>query len=210
VDTTTADNGGTIIVDASARRWYRDTAQDQAISVHWFGARGDGTTNDTAAINAALAAAPGAVYFPAGSYSISSALAVSRTLSLSGDGRYASTLMTTSATADILNVTATADIFDLGFSSSATRTNGTYVNFSAAGATRSRLSRFWMLNGYLGVQISANDIIVDEGEILQWAATAGGIQINSGLALTISRLLGNRAQHQVPGSAFECLAVTIC
>jgi hypothetical protein len=50
-DTTSADNGGTIIVDASGRRWYRETG-GQPYSVKWFGAKGDDSTDDTAAFQA--------------------------------------------------------------------------------------------------------------------------------------------------------------
>jgi hypothetical protein len=52
-DTTSADNGGTIIVDASGRRWYRLTG-GAPTAVEWFGAVGNGTTDDTAAFQAAL------------------------------------------------------------------------------------------------------------------------------------------------------------
>ncbi|MFM0513097.1 glycosyl hydrolase family 28-related protein [Paraburkholderia sp. RL17-373-BIF-A] len=56
LDTTSADNGGSILVDALGRRcklvgnpdWY----------VEQFGAKGDGVADDTAAINAAIAALP--------------------------------------------------------------------------------------------------------------------------------------------------------
>jgi len=53
-DTTSADNGGTIIVDASNRRWKRSPAPFRAA---WFGTVTDGVTDDTAAWNAAIAAA---------------------------------------------------------------------------------------------------------------------------------------------------------
>jgi hypothetical protein len=53
-DTTSGDNGGTTIVDGSSRRWKRQ--HDGWILADWFGAKGDGTTNDTAALNAWSAA----------------------------------------------------------------------------------------------------------------------------------------------------------
>jgi hypothetical protein len=51
-DTTTADNGGTVIVDVAGNRWKRQWSG--AVNVKWFGARGNGTTNDAAAIQAAI------------------------------------------------------------------------------------------------------------------------------------------------------------
>jgi hypothetical protein len=49
-DVTSADNGGTIIVDGSGRRWLR--LYSGAVNVIWFGAAGDGVTDDTAALQA--------------------------------------------------------------------------------------------------------------------------------------------------------------
>ena len=67
-DTTSADNGGTIIVDSVGRRWYRLTS-GTTYSVLWFGAKGDGTTDDTTSIYAAFTAAAGRVLaFPPGTY----------------------------------------------------------------------------------------------------------------------------------------------
>lgn len=53
-DTTSADNGGTIIVDASGRRWKRFHAPG-VVNVAWFGVDVLGVTDATTAVNAALA-----------------------------------------------------------------------------------------------------------------------------------------------------------
>jgi|GEM_PF-4082870 hypothetical protein len=71
-DTSSADNGGTIIVDASGHRYYRADAGN--VNVRWFGAKGDGVSNDTTAIQAADTYARsfgGTVFFPAGTYMVS-------------------------------------------------------------------------------------------------------------------------------------------
>jgi hypothetical protein len=62
-------NGGTIINDASGRSWYRQTDGFQW-SIRWFGAKLDGTTDDTAAwtniLRAARLAGNPAIYHPGG------------------------------------------------------------------------------------------------------------------------------------------------
>ena len=65
-DTTSADNGGTIIVDAGGRRYYRDLGPDKTVvSALQFGARGDNSTDDTTALRAALATTL-SVFLPGG------------------------------------------------------------------------------------------------------------------------------------------------
>lgn len=77
-DTISADNGGTVIVDAGGRRWKRLFAGH--VNVKWFDAVGDGVTDNTPAFDAATAAikavslpggaTPPALIVPAGIYNI--------------------------------------------------------------------------------------------------------------------------------------------
>jgi hypothetical protein len=60
----TADNGGTVIVDGSGRHWHLQNLGAR-VSVKQFGAKGDGATDDTAAIIACITACTD-IYFPGG------------------------------------------------------------------------------------------------------------------------------------------------
>jgi hypothetical protein len=72
-DATSADNGGTLIVDAAGRRWKRLFVGP--LSVLWFGADRTGIADSTSAINAALLASVGLVLvFDPGTYSVDGTL----------------------------------------------------------------------------------------------------------------------------------------
>lgn len=103
-DTTSSDNGGTIIVDAAGNRWYRESNGAPVINVKQFGAKGAGSSHDdTAAIQAAVTYAISAyttngiqatVYFPTptSAYYVTSPInctssSVSYGLSFRGDGK---------------------------------------------------------------------------------------------------------------------------
>lgn len=68
-DTTSADNEGTILVSTSGARFKR--IYDGVIHLNWFGAKGDGTTDDTQAIIAADIAADGDLVKYTGTYKYS-------------------------------------------------------------------------------------------------------------------------------------------
>lgn len=85
---TTAD-GGTVLGQAGVGRWHR--LYNGSIDATWFGAVGDGVTNDMSALRAASAAIPdgGALYIPAGDYAVSgflSALVPPSNSTIFGDG----------------------------------------------------------------------------------------------------------------------------
>jgi len=100
-DTTSADNTGTIIVDqVGGKRWKRDFKG--GMNVKWFGAKGDGATDDTVAIQAAINALSSYsqpsvtgsyygisdhLYIPYGRYVISSSLTASNSyIRIKGEG----------------------------------------------------------------------------------------------------------------------------
>lgn len=69
-DTTSADNGGTIIVSGNGKRWKR--VYDGVPLVSWFGAVGDGETNDDAPVKNTLLATGKAALQPGKRYKITS------------------------------------------------------------------------------------------------------------------------------------------
>lgn len=98
-DTTSADNGGTIIVDGSSRRWYRQGTNVTLWSVKWFGAKGNTVinattgavtsgTDDTTAIQNAITACTAAqrtLLIPGGHYRISASFTLTRGVRITGD-----------------------------------------------------------------------------------------------------------------------------
>ena len=89
-DTATADNTGTVLVSAAGARFKR--VYDDAVSIKWFGAKGDGVTDDTRASQQCFDAAKSAtVYIPEGTYNITSTIVVPELTSIRGSG-YASQL----------------------------------------------------------------------------------------------------------------------
>lgn len=66
-DTTSSDNTGTILVTSDGKRIKRVYVNEA--SVKWFGAKGDGITDDTSNINLALNSVS-SVFFPVGNYQV--------------------------------------------------------------------------------------------------------------------------------------------
>jgi hypothetical protein len=95
------DNGGTIIAPtAGSGRWKR--IYSGAVNVRWFGAKGDGVTDDTAAIGSAITAIKD-VYIPIGTYKVSSTITIPDKGSITGDGRDQSILLAASISGAVLD-----------------------------------------------------------------------------------------------------------
>ncbi|RPE39734.1 lysophospholipase L1-like esterase [Streptomyces sp. Ag109_O5-1] len=118
---------------------YATTSTLDWFNVKSYGAKGNGSTLDDTAVQAAQAAAAaagGVVYFPAGTYNLSSALTVSNKVAYVGDGDTVSIIKQTSTSAnvftgtDVQNVT----IADLGITGPGSGT-GTGVKFALVSNT---------------------------------------------------------------------------
>ena len=158
-DTTTADNGGTVIVDAIGQRWHRDI-EGPDVYVGWFGADMTGATDSTAAFQAALnyaAALNGSVLLPTGTLQISSVTvnAQYKNLASRGAGKGATNISTTSTTANVLTLTVNyLDIFDLAITASVNRTAGAHL---ASTANVSTLSNVVFDKFYIGLAGTDNE-----------------------------------------------------
>lgn len=125
-DTTSLDNGGTIIVDAANRRWYRDYTGD--VSVRWFGAKADGVSDDHTAIQTALNTTPG-VYVPSGNYLIKSTLNIGKGgQNLYGDASTDTTILVYQSNTNIPAITCTDNISNFFLSHLTIDRQGTAVS----------------------------------------------------------------------------------
>lgn len=104
----------------------------ESLSVKDFNAKGDGTTDDTTALIAAIAAmsSGGTLNIPAGTYLVAQTLTISTAnITLRGDGQTASIIKNTSATGDCLTISniAGTTIEGVGIANSATSTGSGIV-----------------------------------------------------------------------------------
>ena len=92
----TADNAGTVIIPNSAPgagRWNRVIDQLIGYNVKWFGAKGDGVADDTAAVQACLTAG-GHIWLPPGTY-LCGALTCAKRIFMHGAGAWQSIIRST-------------------------------------------------------------------------------------------------------------------
>lgn len=107
-------------------------------NVRAYGAVGDGSTNDTSAINSAIAAlvaaGGGVLYFPKGTYSTTGGHTLSVACSVVGQGLAVTGLTTTGGTATVFSVTSdSVTIRDLSISHLGTSTAGSGIAITSNG-----------------------------------------------------------------------------
>jgi hypothetical protein len=209
--TTTTFVPGTIIESS----WLNDVntmTYKSFINVKTYGALGDGSTDDTAAIQAALDAAAaadgGEVFFPAGIYMVTTGLSLATGCSMRGGNPRTTELKTTSLTGDVLTLAgSSASVYGLGFTCASMRTAGRYISMSAA-ARDNVIEDFILTNAFIGIEVGtagAGVVIthINKGEIFGIAPTDGvGIKISGGNDTYIS----NMVITSTAGALTECKA----
>lgn len=168
---------------------------DQPISVSDFGADPTGVADSTTAIQNAInfLTSGGIVYFPRGTYKFS-ALNVTAGVVLRGEAPYASVLLCSTTTGDVITLAVSAKIEDLKLTSSAARTAGRNIVITANGSSVRRVE---MLNYYIGVDVNgssgvATNAMLSDISFSSPSLTTGGCMIlGSNYAnLTIDKVVG--------------------
>jgi hypothetical protein len=131
----------------------------ETVSALDFGADSTGATDSTAAIQAAINAVQltgGTVYFPAGTYKISSALTISSGfVSLVGSGRLSTLITTTSTTANILTISTSyvqVNNMSLTGPGAAVSTAGTAI--SATNCQGGSFTNLYIANVFSGILLN--------------------------------------------------------
>lgn len=136
---------------------------EETVSVKDFGAVGNGTTDDTTAIQAAinsLSATGGIVYFPTGTYKISALLSTpSGNITLQGNGTEASIINQTNLSVGIFSDNGNVFVFIklLAFRYIGTPTSSS-IAISMNGA-QSGGSFFQVRNAYIGININSGNTL---------------------------------------------------
>ena len=162
--------------DATAKASGKMSKGELVINVRDYGATGNGTTDDTAAIQSAITAASsgGVVYFPSGTFKVVGTVSVAKPLTLTGPG-----VLYKSSTGSALLDVSSSDVTLRGLTlqnigTSGTAVDGTYAVYVHGPTYSSPLS----------------DIVIENCRIIDWA--------HSGIwAVNVTRMLvrGNRIRN---------------
>lgn len=165
----------------------------EIVNVVDFGADRTGASDATGSINAALTRLPstgGCIWFPPGTYQVSSAISIGKNNVWIAGIPNASIIRTSSSSADIFSITGGfGGVYGLSFTSSVTRNAGHYISVVSP-ATRVRLEKLRMENAFVGTYINnVSSLTIDDTFILNCIPGAGvGVYIDGGFDLRITKL----------------------
>ncbi len=173
-------------------------------NVQAYGAKGDGSTDDTTAINAAITAllaytsglTNGTLYFPAGTYLITAALAISiattMTVTVKGDGKFSSIIYQTTSAKNGLSITlaqtaghvaaSVVEVCDLGFTTNTTADTAVFITY---GGTSTVSTEYQCGVSVHDINIGTNP--VGYSNTLGWT---NGVYINNPWKVQLSRING--------------------
>ncbi|MGV1856181.1 glycosyl hydrolase family 28-related protein [Rhizobium rhizogenes] len=146
-------------IAATAGAWVRVFVGQ--VSVKWFGAVGDGSANDTAAINAAIAMAKH-IFFPAGTYKTTSVITIAATgYTLQGAGKNVTTIAPAFASGDCFTIGSVAGIDSVAIRGmtikpTVTKTSGAAIRLIEI-ANLITLDDIYIYGGYNGIAFEANN-----------------------------------------------------
>jgi hypothetical protein len=163
------------------------------VNVKDLGAAGDGTTDDSAAAQAAVeqaAAAGRPVYFPAGTYLITSPIRTTVRLKVFGDGMWASTILLTGPAGFVDTDTRAAglEVEDLAFDSDGVQRPAFYINGSFLRDFTFRRVRFTNLAGPIAAPAAVQVIGLGDGVFVdclwhnpaKYAGFGTGVRVENG------------------------------
>lgn len=149
-----------------------------------FNAAGDGVTDDTAAIQAAINAVQGTtegLYFPHGTYLVSGTLSITAAIHIFGAGRFATAITWASTTLNVFNVASNNQVYfaEMTLLGPSGSTAGAAITV-AGSSTQNTLSIFRDLGFSLGfnsiVFTAAQQWVIDSCDFLAFAGIAVTIQ----------------------------------
>lgn len=194
---------------------------DPWIDVRAYGAVGDGVTDDTGAIQAALNAVAftgGRVYLPFGTYKVSSTLTISNSTELFGVGGNGSIISATSTAGYVITVNAGGCyLHDFQVTASVAQTGGAHIFIAAAGSS-STIERFYLTNYFIGILVQAVCCVrILNGQCRYgvsgtWTA---GIVIDAGTDhyidhVTMDNVVGTQSESGIRVMAGDAILISFC
>jgi hypothetical protein len=186
IGSSTTDNGGTIFNDASSRSWYRFSIKD-GISVKWFGAKGDGTTNDYTALQNAItyctAVGISPLIFPTGYYRTGTKLVIDTTgLRLAGHSTQNTLLQALTAGVGMFEVIGGAIAFENMWIDDPHLAINTMPTVQFNGCVESKITDCNITGGYIPLLVNggAADNCFTRDKIYNSSGTASVVVQNAG------------------------------